>query len=129
MHIFLLYNTFHGSLLDLYWLIANQYRYTSVVIGIGIRALWTIAQNLEHKPYDQNLFINFRFHDSYDMTQSQHQHTRLLWTDPSQPLPDDQNILDVDFEELGCNQASETQLCWVSEMEAVYATAPYHSFE
>jgi hypothetical protein len=46
----------------------------------------------------------------------------LLWTDPSVLLPEDRQLLDVDFESLGDGPAVDRQL-WISEMESAVAAA------
>jgi hypothetical protein len=46
----------------------------------------------------------------------------LLWTDPSVLLPEDRQLLDVDFESLGDGPAVDRQL-WISEMEPAVAAA------
>ena len=63
------------------------------------------------------------------MTMTQHRAlTRrceeLLWTDPTQLLPEDQCLLNLDFAALGSGNAVVRQL-WISEMEAATAAAQY----
>ena len=46
----------------------------------------------------------------------------LLWTDPSALLEEDQDLLEMDFEDLGAGPAIARQT-WVAEMEAALAFA------
>ena len=51
-----------------------------------------------------------------------HQCEALLWTDPSVLLPEDRQLLDVDFESLGDGPAVDRQL-WISAMESAVAAS------